>query len=88
LWWKGPDFLRKNEADWPAEFVAPEPNEEAKGEIKKLFSDEIHTIFHVSNKANNLDKLDPERFSVGKIFDGYDKLLKIIMIILILNQMN
>lgn len=80
LWWKGPDFLRKNEADWPAEFVAPEPNEEAKGEIKKLFSDEIHTVFHVSNGANNLDKLDPERFSVGKIFDGYDKLLKIIML--------
>ena len=79
LWWKGPNFLIKNEADWPAEFKAPESNEETKGEFKKLFSGEVHTVFHVSDEGDILDRLDPARFSVGKLYDGYNRLVKVTM---------
>lgn len=69
LWWKGPEFLAKDESSWPPKFTPPKDNTEAKKEFKKMYLNHI-----VLQKYQG--KLDPFNYSVGSIWDGFDKLLK------------
>ena len=72
-WWTGPEFLTRPESSWPPKFVPPECNDDGKPEFKK---------FSVMTAAlQPLDEvkrcLDPERYSVGILYDGFKRLIKI-----------
>jgi len=70
LWWNGPRFLSDSMTSWPKPFVPPaEVDDEAKNEFKKLFIGNID--------MNQLGLLDPFRYSVGKVWDGFDQLISL-----------
>ena len=78
-WWKGPKFLLKPEKEWPPEFKVPsEPTNEVSNELKKLFSGEVHTI-NLKPESKMFTVLNPERFSTGKLYNGFRRLLNITM---------
>jgi len=55
---------------WPKPFVPPtEVDDEAKNEFKKLFIGNIDIA--------QLSLLDPCRYSVGKVWDGFDRLISL-----------
>ena len=80
-WWKGPEFLLHSETNWPPEFKAPsEPTEAVSNELKKLFCGEIHKTDLIPDKSSKMFSiLNPERFSVGKLYNGFQRLLNITM---------
>jgi len=70
LWWNGPRFLSDSMTSWPKPFVPPtEVDDEAKNEFKKLFIGNIDIA--------QLSLLDPCRYSVGKVWDGFDRLISL-----------
>jgi len=69
LWWKGPEFLLGSESQWPSKFIPPADNEEAKDEFKKVFLNH----FAVSDYKGQLDS---QYYSVGSLWDGFEKLMK------------
>ena len=81
MWLKGPAFLQHEEPDWPPEFKVPsEPNDETKSELKKLFSTDassIFALFAIEDPGEIDPRLDPSQFSIGRVWDGYKKLLNI-----------
>jgi hypothetical protein len=80
LWWKGPKFLELPETNWPPEFKPPERSEssEVNNELKKLFSGDVNTIMSADkNPKDKLSCLDPANYSVGKVYNGFRKLLSI-----------
>jgi hypothetical protein len=55
---------------WPKPFIPPkEIDDEAKDEFKKLFTSQIDIA--------QQGLLDPSKFSVRKVWDGYDELLSL-----------
>jgi hypothetical protein len=63
-------FLSESMTSWPKPFIPPkEIDDEAKDEFKKLFTGQIDMA--------QQGLLDPSRFSVGKVWDGYDQLLSL-----------
>ena len=82
LWWKGPDFLSKSEVDWPQEFKPPEKSDssEVNDELKKLFSGDVNIVTTPAKQekpGTNFSCLDPANYSVGKLYDGFRKLLSL-----------
>ena len=81
LWWKGPDFLKLSEENWPPAFKASEKensDEEAANELKKLFSGEVNTITLTATLPKSKQGcLDPANYSVGELYNGYLKLLRL-----------
>ena len=74
LWWNGPRFLSESMTSWPKPFIPPkEIDDEAKDEFKKLFTGQIDIA--------QQGLIDPSRFSVGKVWDGYDQLLSLATLI-------
>ena len=70
LWWNGPRFLSDSMTSWPKPFVPPtEVDDEAKNEFKKLFIGNIDIA--------QLGLLDPCRYSVGKVWNGFDQLISL-----------
>jgi hypothetical protein len=70
LWRNGPHFLSDSMTSWPKPFVLPaEVDNEAKNEFKKLFIGNIDIA--------QLGILDPCRYSVGKVWDGFDQLISL-----------
>ena len=85
-WWKGPEFLLKPEANWPPEFKAPtESTEEVSNELKKLFCGDINTIDLKQNdhKSKMSDILNPELYSVGKLYNGFQRLINITIVVFV-----
>jgi hypothetical protein len=78
LWWNGPDFLRKKEAEWPPKFVPPEKSsDECKEEFKKkCLMNKIEPVQNGLKEITKLSYFDWYRYSVGTLWDGYMKLLK------------
>jgi hypothetical protein len=78
LWWKGPSFLVFGKEKWPTAFEAPkEVNDEARSEFKKLFSESFCAIsckLDLPELIKN-PKLDPASYSVGRLWDGFERLL-------------
>ncbi len=71
LWWNGPCFLSNSMTSLPKPFVPPtEVDNEAKNEFKKLF------IGQIGIAQQSL--LAPSRFSVGKVWDGFDQLVSLV----------
>ena len=78
LWWKGPEWLTQDKSFWPVEFASLKSNDDVKKEFKKLFSD--HTFVYsadgsVVSKLEINKHLNPLNFSVGSLYDGFNKLL-------------
>jgi hypothetical protein len=70
LWWNGPRFLSDSMTSWPEPFIPPaEVDDEAKNEFKKLFIGNIDIA--------QLGLLDPCRYSVSKVWDGFDQLISL-----------
>jgi hypothetical protein len=70
LWWNGPRFWSDSMSSWPKPFVPPvEVDDEAKNEFKKLFIGNIDIA--------QLSLLDPCRYSVGKVWNGFDQLISL-----------
>ncbi len=70
LWWNGPQFLPDSMTSWSKPFVPPtEVDDEAKNELKKLFIGNIDTA--------QLGLLYPCRYSVGKVWNGFDQLISL-----------
>ena len=81
-WWKGPEFLLEPTTSWPPEFKTPsESSDEVQNELKKLFCGDINKIDfkHTDHKSNMSEVLNPERYSVGKLYNGFRKLINITM---------
>ena len=80
-WWKGPEFLLEPATSWPPEFKAQtESTEEVNNELKKLFCGDINTIdLKTDNKSKMSDILNPELYSVGKLYNGFQRLINITM---------
>ncbi len=69
LWWNGPRILSDSRTSWPKPFVAPtEVDDEANNEFNKLFIGNLDVA--------QLGPLDPPRYSVGKIWNGFDQLIR------------
>jgi len=68
LWWKGPNFLQQAEENWPPKFVPPVGDEDAKNEFKKIYLN-----FGVLESQH---KLDARAYSVGKLWDGFERLIR------------
>ncbi len=74
LWWNGPSFLSNSMISWPKPFVQPaEVDDEAKNEFKRLFIGNIEVV--------QLGLLDPCRYSVGKVWNGFDQLVSLASIL-------
>jgi hypothetical protein len=78
-WWKGPKFLFKPATSWPPEFKTPlESTDEVQNELKKLFCGDINKIDFKQTDLQS-EVLNPERYSVGKLYNGFRKLINITM---------
>ena len=77
-WWKGPEFLTKEEKDWPPKFTPASCSDEGKTEFKKFLVMAIQMPDQTRLPIPSIEEaLDPKRFSVGEVYDGYDRLMKI-----------
>jgi len=79
LWWKGPDFLMKKEIEWPPIFVPPSCDEDAKDEFKKTYLNASNAQIIVDH---NKQILNPDNYSVGSVWDGFDKLLHLTRLVM------
>ena len=77
-WWKGPEFLTKEEEEWPPRFIPNTCTDDAKIEFRKF------AIMTVDRKpVCTVERaLNPERYSVGEIYDGYKRLVRVTAIFL------
>ena len=82
-WWKGPEWLIKPMSEWPPAFKPPttEKDESVQSEYKKMFnpSADSFLVFKVIDTGDFLPGLDPTKFTVGQIYNGYRKLLNILI---------
>ena len=96
-WWNGPDFLLKDESEWPEKFIPKVCTNEGKDEFKKfaimtaqvIEEEETLTIGQQNpvvlqpRPIPSVEQaLDPKRFSVGKLYNGYERLLNVTTIFL------
>ncbi len=77
MWWKGPNFLRKPKTDWPPPFQPTNVDESIIELRQSTF------VANVDIKMLPQDfQLHPSKFSVGKIWDGFVKCLRITALVL------
>ena len=95
-WWNGPQFLLEEESNWPEKFTPKACTDEGKNEFKKfaimasqkpeeyeMDMDTVNALVIQPRPIPSVERaLDPKRFSVGKLYDGYERLLKVTIIFL------
>jgi hypothetical protein len=89
LWWTGPELLQKGKSLWPAEFTLSKSNDEVKSKLKKVFSGHAFVHFSNSSEISKLEihnLLNPLNFSVGSLYDGFNKLLHRVFATLLANS--
>jgi hypothetical protein len=72
MWWKGPEFLHGPEEEFPPKFNIGEHTveKEINAEFRPLLN------FQCLQEEETLEKyLDPQKYSVGDLYDGWKKLL-------------
>ena len=76
LWWEGPEFLKQDEENWPkkVKFADLQAKEETKNEIRQVMVLTGQLSQNKETAEDKVDYLDPKRFSVGKLYDGYVQL--------------
>ena len=73
VWWEGPEFLKKKQEDWPPKFIPSTCSDDAKTEFRKF------AVMTLNRQPVSLVEraLDPERYSVGEIYDGFKRLVHV-----------
>ena len=74
LWRNGPAYLMKPESEWPEKFNPP-PDDAGKEEFKKEFQS---LNFNIADGNNDTRRhaLDPTREHVGRMYNGYKRLIR------------
>ena len=75
LWWKGPEFLRDIESQWPPKFV-PTPDDAGKEEMKKEYQNFKICVAPTKEETRILELIDPSNYSVSSLVDGFKVLLR------------
>ena len=78
VWWTGPSFLVKGKKNWPPKFIPSTCTEDARIEFRKFAVMNI-----LRQPVCQIERgLDPERYSVGKIYNGFKRLVHVTAIFL------